>query len=50
MNKMLWGLINDAVCLAVVTIAIGIGLWYWGYWVGKNDTMATQSIVKEARK
>jgi hypothetical protein len=50
MSRTEWGLLHDVVVLVVLTVCIGTGVWYWGYWVGKSDTLAAQVIAKEARK
>jgi hypothetical protein len=42
--------IYEVFCALLVVGGLGVGLWSWGYWVGKNDTMATMAVIKEAKK
>ena len=41
----------EVFCVAVLALAMGAATWWWGYWVGKNDTLALQALTaKEAKK
>lgn len=40
----------EVFCVLLVVGGVGGGVWGWGYWVGKSDTLAQQAVLKEAKK